>query len=373
MFTKERSAATKGIAIAAMLFHHCFFTAKIYSGYFVDFSPFPEYFVNNIATFGKFCVGIFAFISGYGLALKWDHFSKDQKNLSDFFVTRYIHTLSGFWFVFPICCLLFQLIDGRTLTTYFSGTAAENLFGFVSSFLGVSRLMGTPNLIYEWWYMSAAVLFILLVPIFTRMVKSLGFLASALLVMMLPRVFGIEFAGGTQPFSFIMPVLLGIYFYSNNTFDRIHQWISRYSGKFRGQLIPLILGTAGLLIAYWLYRELPFENYWEIKYGVIPVAVIIILNETLLQFRFARRLFLHLGNHSMNMYLIHMFFLTYLKELLFSHRHFLVSWLLLMIFSLLSSYAVELLKKAVGWNRLTSLLLSRVSNMHTPSDASGQL
>lgn len=71
----------------------------------------------------------------------------------------------------------------------------------------------------------------------------------------------------------------------------MHQWISRYSGEFRGRLIPLILVTAGLMIAYWIYRELPFENNWEIKYGVKSVVVIISLNETLLQFRFVRRFF----------------------------------------------------------------------------------
>ena len=108
----------KGIAIAAMLFHHCFFTSKIYSGYVVNFFPLSEYLVNNIAVFGKFCVGTFAIVSGYGLTLKWEQSAAKGDNLSRFFLSRYIQTMSGFWFIYPLCLLFCHLMDGRTAAVY---------------------------------------------------------------------------------------------------------------------------------------------------------------------------------------------------------------------------------------------------------------
>ena len=65
-FSKRDSLAVKGAAILLMLCLHCFRIPELYAGFPVNFAPFPEDLVNRICTYGKVCVGIFAFISGYG-------------------------------------------------------------------------------------------------------------------------------------------------------------------------------------------------------------------------------------------------------------------------------------------------------------------
>lgn len=349
-FTKDRSLAIKGFAICAMLFHHCFFRTQIYSEYCVDFSPFPEYLVNNIALFGKLCVGTFAFLSGYGLSLKWRNSSPTDKKT--FFLTRYLNTMSGYWFAFIVCGIFCELIDGRTTKIYCTGTALENLTSGLMSFLGISRLMGTPMLIYEWWYMGAAILFILLIPVLNEAMDRMGTLAVLVLIILIPRMLGIAFLGGTHPLSFLMAAALGIAFEKNYLFDKIHNRLTFH--QWWGLPCKMLFGIMLMILAYKLYHKLPFEQYWEIKYGIIPTFVIVCLNETILNLSLWQKILVFLGKHSMNMYLVHMIFLTYYKPFLFNNRHFMFSWCGLMALSLGVSLIFEWLKKIIRWNKVIS-------------------
>lgn len=350
VFTKDRTMAIKGFAICAMLFHHCFFTAEIYDGFLVNFSPFSETLVKNIALFGKLCVGTFAFLSGYGLSMKWHECRNGEKK--GYFLKRYIGTMSGYWFAFIVCCVFCQIMNGATLKTYWTGSFLENVFDLLMSILGVSRLVGTPMLIYEWWYMGAAVLFILFVPIFYEAIGLLGSAAVITLTVLLPRMLGVAFLGGTQPLSFLMSALLGVVFERKQFFDKIHCWVE--TGRLWSRIGKALLSLPALFLAYKLYRMLPFEQYWEIKYGVVPMIVIVCLNETVLNISVFSKILGFLGKHSMNMYLIHMLFITYFKTLLFDNRHFLVSWCMLMLLSLGTSIVFEWVKKLVQWNRIVS-------------------
>ena len=70
-FTKDESIRMKGIAIFALMFHHCFMSRDRFAGYEIVFAPFSESFVVNICAYLKICVPIFAFITGYGLYLSY--------------------------------------------------------------------------------------------------------------------------------------------------------------------------------------------------------------------------------------------------------------------------------------------------------------
>ena len=65
--TKHDSFAIKGLAIILMLFHHLYCTADRFNGFEIDFTPFSQTFVVNVAFLFKVCVSLFAFITGYGL------------------------------------------------------------------------------------------------------------------------------------------------------------------------------------------------------------------------------------------------------------------------------------------------------------------
>lgn len=359
-FSKEKTAAVKGFAILVMLFHHCFRAASIYTGYEINFYPFSEQLVNNVATFFKLCVGTFAFLSGYGLSIKWKESCFSENKRKGYFVKRYVSTLSGYWFVFIACCVVAECLDGRTKATYFSKSIFENVFGIISSFLGISRITGTPMLIYEWWYMGAAVVFILLVPLFSESIDKIGALATMAVVVLFPRVFGVEFMGGTQPLSFFMPVLLGVIFERKQLFDQIHFCLTAHFRRYVGRVFITLLGVTVGLLAYKMYRRLPFESYWEVKYGIVPVMIIVCLNETVLYAKWIRNVLSFFGKHSMNMYLVHMMFITYMKEILFADQYFLFSWIALVLLSLATSIVLEWVKKVIGWSNIINSLEQRI-------------
>ena len=106
VFSKNDSTAIKGIAIIMMLLHHCFRDREIYEGFAINFYPFSENMVNILGIVCKMCVGMFVFITGYGLSLSLRKINKDYqltvKETCQWTVNRAILALSGFWIIsFP--------------------------------------------------------------------------------------------------------------------------------------------------------------------------------------------------------------------------------------------------------------------------------
>ena len=163
-FNKEKTLGMKGMAIIIMLFHHCFLSGR-YTEYEMIFYPLQESFVNQLATFSKICVSIFAFLSGYGLYLNYQ-----ETKLSDskWVCTRYIKTFSNYWFVMILFSIISQIIDNRFISTYFQKGIVNGIAFFLTDFLGLANLFGTSSLIGTWWYMSAALVFILLTPVIAK-------------------------------------------------------------------------------------------------------------------------------------------------------------------------------------------------------------
>lgn len=98
--TKQDSAALKGIAILLMIFHHCFLDPSRFAGHIVSFAPFSQSAIVSLSYFSKICVGIFAFISGYGLYLSAIKQPRSAKAVSGWTVSRLIKTMSGYWLVY---------------------------------------------------------------------------------------------------------------------------------------------------------------------------------------------------------------------------------------------------------------------------------
>ena len=68
-FSKKDTNIVKGVAIIAMLFHHCYVTGVKFKAHGVSFAPFSRDTVVTLALWSKVCVGIFVFLSAYGIAL----------------------------------------------------------------------------------------------------------------------------------------------------------------------------------------------------------------------------------------------------------------------------------------------------------------
>ena len=68
-FTKKNTLAVKGIAISFLLCYHCFSQTARMGGAEVSFWPLPQNLAMLISLCMVHCVGMFAFLSVYGLTL----------------------------------------------------------------------------------------------------------------------------------------------------------------------------------------------------------------------------------------------------------------------------------------------------------------
>ena len=68
-FTKQNTLAVKGIAIIFLLLYHCFSSKSRLYGAAVSFWPLPDEAAFKIFRCMIVCVGMFAFLSAYGLTL----------------------------------------------------------------------------------------------------------------------------------------------------------------------------------------------------------------------------------------------------------------------------------------------------------------
>lgn len=343
-FNKESSLALKGVAIILMIFHHCFRIPNMFSGYPIAFFPFTESQIVNLAYASKICVSIYAFISGYGLYLSY---GQKQCSAQKWAFTRYLKSFAGYWFVWICSAVICQLIDGRTYRTFFKDGFYQGIIYSIISFLGLDSVFKTPALNAIWWYMGAVIVFLLLTPLIYKCKDELLLALVALIV--LPREFlsvsGVVKASGTKAFSFLIPFLLGSIFARYGLFEKLTA-----NKSLRMRAYRLICEIWMIVFLYKMYHHLDRGLYWEIHYAAFPMICILFLIEFILPIMAIRKPLLFLGKHSMNMYLVHAFLLSYMKKAIFSCGYFVASTFLLILMSLVVSMAIETLKRLTRYN-----------------------
>ncbi|CAI0769704.1 Acyltransferase family [Serratia entomophila] len=151
----EKSNYLKGIAIILMLVHHLFaFPDRISPDVTVKYiGMLPGtgmYIETYIGLFGKICVSMFLFLSGYGFSLRREVSAKyiygKLKNL-------YI----SYWLVlFIFFSIGIVFYSGARFSTSIP-TFLENFIGIKSTYNG------------EWWFFKLYVLYVLSLPLFVRL------------------------------------------------------------------------------------------------------------------------------------------------------------------------------------------------------------
>lgn len=157
--TKKQSQIIQGIAILLMVYHHFFLNPEQLSSW-VSYGNME--FVRHFAWFGKICVGLFCFVSGYGLFHTISRFSHENvtlllKNGYHDMLLRILRLYCKFWCV---------LIVFKGLDVLFFG-ARLSFPEFFGNFTGIRvTYNGT------WWFLMQYVEMLLVLPLldllFTR-------------------------------------------------------------------------------------------------------------------------------------------------------------------------------------------------------------
>ena len=132
-----------------MIFHHCFLDPRPFAGYTVSFAPFSQDFTVSLSYFSKICVGIFAFISGYGLYLSFSKQPNTAKSASAWTVSRTIKTMSGYWFIYILALISTWIYADLPIKTYCTDGNIRGAFYAFLDFLGLASLFQNANTKYN--------------------------------------------------------------------------------------------------------------------------------------------------------------------------------------------------------------------------------
>ncbi|WP_145534968.1 acyltransferase family protein, partial [Yersinia thracica] len=153
IITKNESNYIKGIAIILMLTHHLFaFPDRVpYDANIINSLPFIGASVDNyLANFGKICVAIFLFMSGYGYSFK-------NKINFKYSIDKLKKLYFSFWLVFVIFIPIGFLFVSNNWNDSSPIRLVKNIIGVSSDYNG------------EWWFIRLYVVYVLALPIISRL------------------------------------------------------------------------------------------------------------------------------------------------------------------------------------------------------------
>lgn len=366
MFTKEESNFCKGIAIIAMIFHHLFYKAENYSGIAISFFPLTEERINFYALFGKICVAIFVFISGYGIAFSYrKQFVYKEPNAREIFLfiwRRIWKLMAAYWFAF-VLTLIFQPL-GRTIIEAYGTDLKSMVLYFMLDFLGVAYLFGTPTLNPTWWYMTIAILIIVLMPMVIKLMNKMGVLT------LLASCIGVIFlfnASNANTF-YLFSMLLGAGCFENNLFERIENiWRTKRWGKWVKGFITIIV--LGLLLSLRTNY-----NYFGIIDGLIAMALAVLTSVILIHIPVISTLMQCLGKYSGNMFLVHnQIYSYYFRNFIYSFGNWSIITFMLTLISFVVAVVMEVLKKVFRYDKIMNRIEKKIFFAYTMQSTTNSL
>lgn len=363
--TKRASAIAKGIAIFMMMFHHMFFSAEVIANQSrgVSFSSFPFTQDQLIAISYNFkiCVAIFVFVTGYGTFRQLSSRASLQNNTAaqaanysiQHIVKLCLNFLCVFIFVHVVCAFLGQ--PNNWFVPFYGGRGA--LVGaayFVIDALGLSSLFGTPMFSYVWWYMGMAYFLLCLMPIVALVSKKVDCFILYLLMVCGYYLSGLEM----NLLAWFPPIaVFGAFCAQHDIFERLFRIGATKSHPTRSALVSFAL----LVVALALFKL-------RIAMGLQPVidallAFCICGLSIGLEGWLSKLGLAFVGKHSLNIFLIHAFFLSSrVGVLLYGIGWFGASALGLLLITLLVSVVVEKGKALLGIPQLINRAASTVAN-----------
>ncbi|MDO5112397.1 MAG: acyltransferase family protein [Clostridia bacterium] len=343
-FSPQDTFAAKGVATLLLLTHHLFYEGA--SDVWGIRSLLSSGGLLTLGLFCKVCVSVFTLLSAYGMSVQY------QKRLQaarlsgaptygttvEFCTRRYLSLMGSFWFIFALSLLVTSFTYHSPLSVY--GAGVSGLWnGFIDS-LGLAHMFNTPTLNPTWWYMWVAIYVILLFPLLYRWCEKDGLIAFFASLIVLP------FLSLDPP---VLPsALLGICFAQRNLFVRLRA-LARTAGQ-RVLFGVLLLGALALLFLVRALFSIPYIIDAFLAPLIVLAAFFFFPSGSLMQ-----RPLVFVGRHSSNIFLTHTFIFAYYGgRFIYGFRYPVLIMLSLLLCSLALSMLLELLKKVLRYDALST-------------------
>ena len=357
-FTKEHTMQMKGIAIIILLFHHCFLNAQRWAtvpyeklattkgwGYYpISFAPFSSHTIQYLASFSKICVAMFVFMTGYGMWVSYES-QKKKTTMSNYIKKRMVTLMTGFLIIFVVTEIL-AIPTGRFIEAY--GHDFRSVVYMIIDALGLAKLLGTPLFCLTWWYMSLAIVLIMIFPFVHSIMEKYQWVVVVASIIV-PRACG--FGQSTDLFRYLLAYTLGMYFAQHDLLARIKEKFMEQNVA--GKLLSLIVSLIGLAVIIkcrqnaWIGWK--YLDFWD---GFAAMYMIVISYIYILNGKWIVKGLGFLGKHSMNIFLIHSFYRdVFFHEFTYSFYYAWLDYIVLMAISLVTSIVLEWFKKLIRYEK----------------------
>ena len=357
-FTKEHTMQMKGIAIIILLFHHCILNAQRWAtvpyeklattkgwGYYpISFAPFSSHTIQYLASFSKICVAMFVFMTGYGMWVSYES-QKKKTTMSNYIKKRMVTLMTGFLIIFVVTEIL-AIPTGRFIEVY--GHDFRSVVYMIIDALGLAKLLGTPLFCLTWWYMSLAIVLIMIFPFVHSIMEKYQWVVVVASIIV-PRACG--FGQSTDLFRYLLAYTLGMYFAQHDLLARIKEKFMKQNVA--GKLLSLIVSLIGLAVIIkcrqnaWIGWK--YLDFWD---GFAAMYMIVISYIYILNGKWIVKGLGFLGKHSMNIFLIHSFYRdVFFHEFTYSFYYAWLDYIVLMAISLVTSIVLEWFKKLIRYEK----------------------
>lgn len=337
---KSDSKKVYGLAILLMLFHHLFCDPQRIFFEYVSF--FPKSWIVQLSWFGRICIGLYAFISGYGMQVSTATIKIDR--ISSLIKQQYLYVFiiaKKFFIKYWIVCVCFVL-------PFFILTRTFPIKDIIFLILGLSEKYNA-----EWWYIKNYLIILMLFPLLKAQEwyvdqKKYGVVLKILLwgiwvsffFLIFVFVKIIFFHSISNKYFFYSLIFIEGFLFSKY---RLFEKVSIYASSNAFSILLLVAIVTGRLI---VAKDATYKN------GDIVFAPLLIYSFICLSKKFQKNVFLKylekLGNHSTYMWLTHTFFAYYYFQwLIFAPREALLIFLWLIAISVVCSCLLQKLEKRV--------------------------
>lgn len=358
-FGREETKAVKGVAVVLMLYHHL---VAFPDRYPIDFSGFTSLwkpFIENeyiylFALGATMCVSLFFFLGGYGLFVR-------RRNAKVSITNEILRLYKTYWKVFvifvPVAILLFA--NGESELNPF---CVRYIFDFGQQMINVvlsDFVALTSTLNAEWWFLKSYICVMILGFFFCEMLeKKTGFWQDMFIVFIMdiliknvfPAIAATEVFGSVKKNIYYREFFTineySVAFFSGIVFAK-HDGINRIINEIQKLPCSMLFSIVGMGVLYWAKTYILPISADLILCAFMVALLSVIFN----QFLALKRVFVFLGKHSTNMWLIHSFYCYYFLEvtkLVYCTSSVWIDLLILILLSLASSIVLEALYKWIG-------------------------
>ena len=326
----------QAIAVMLMVFHHLFgFPERISVPYTMMFDFEILHIETIMSYFGRICISIFAFSSGYGLC-------KIGQNKR--FVDRYkliFKQLEKFYLRLWGVCILFIPLG------YALGVYRFNLITLVESFLGISVVYNA-----EWWYITTYLSFLLLYPIIYMLLemsckksKKMGVVFIGMVLLLVSCAYRCLEDKGF--WCWFLCFVMGMVTVEFQIFDAMHQAIQKM-GKYKP--IFIAFGSGGICIARILFSA---DCEWDYLFTPLIIFFVVLILKSKACTKQFRKLLFMIGKYSTYIWLTHTFYAYYyFQELVYCVKYSALIFVWCLICSWVTGYVLEcgvqMLKRLIG-------------------------